>query len=332
MLKYIIIFFCLIFGSANAATNTDTYFKVIALGTGGGESENNLSSYLLAPSDSDIWIAIDAGNLCGAIKEIPIQTFQDMNIGNQDKNLPQFFFENHVKSYLITHAHLDHIAGLVICSAKDSHKTILGLASTLEYLQHHIFNWKIWPNFGDAGIKPYLGQYHYQILKLSSTTLIPGTSVKVQAFQLSHGDNYPSTAFLLEHSGFYILYLGDTGADLVEHSHALHFIWQHIAPLIKQHKLQGIFIETSYTNERPKNKLFGHLTPALLIQELQELALMVNPAHPKNSLKGLKIFVTHTKENLSEEDNLRKIKKVLEQNNDLAVQFIFLQRGILTKF
>ena len=65
----------------------------------------------------------------------------------------------------------------------------------------------------------------------------------VRAFPLSHGSHYPSTAFLLESRGHYLLYFGDTGADPVEGSEDIHKIWETIARLIRAHKLDLIFIE-----------------------------------------------------------------------------------------
>ena len=65
-------------------------------------------------------------------------------------------------------------------------------------------------------------------------------------------------------------------------SEDIHKIWQMISPLIRAHKLEAIFIEASYPDDRPDKLLFGHLTPRWLLFERRQLSLMVNPQHPDN--------------------------------------------------
>lgn len=69
-----------------------------------------------------------------------------------------------VDTYLITHPHLDHIAGFVINTAglpgRPRAKRLAGLPSTVEAFKNHIFNNVIWPNLSDenggAGLVTYL--------------------------------------------------------------------------------------------------------------------------------------------------------------------------------
>ena len=147
----------------------------------------------------------------------------------------------------------------------------------------------------------------------------------VRAFPLSHSSRYPSTAFLLEFKGHYLLYFGDTGADPVENSEDIHKIWQMISPLIRAHKLEAIFIEASYPDDRPDKLLFGHLTPRWLLFELRQLSLMVNPQHPDVALQGLSIVVTHIKVGLEDRDIPRLIAGQLNEKNNLGVKFIIPQ-------
>ena len=56
---------------------------------------------------------------------------------------------NIIKTFLITHPHLDHVASLVINSAgftNSPSKNILGAKQTTNALQRHLFNGIIWPN------------------------------------------------------------------------------------------------------------------------------------------------------------------------------------------
>ena len=49
----------------------------------------------------------------------------------------------------LSHAHLDHISGLILNAPDDSPKPILGLDATIDTLRDHVFNWRVWPNFGN---------------------------------------------------------------------------------------------------------------------------------------------------------------------------------------
>lgn len=304
------------------------YFTVIPLGTSGGELDENLSSYLVAPINSNEFVALDAGTLCSAIRKIPKETLEKF-VPTHSENIQEFFFKQNIKSYLISHAHLDHIAGLVICSTIDNKKTILGTQETLDNLQNYIFNWKIWPNFTDTGIKPRLNQYHYQVVSLKNEVQVPNTAIRVRIFPLSHGEHYPSTAFLLESKNHYLLYLGDTGADAIEHSNDLSEIWKTIAPLIKQKQLAAIFIESSYLNNRPNQQLFGHLNPHWLLAELHKLAITVDSKRSSKALTGLKIIVTHIKMGF-DSGNLKTLEQ-LNKDNDLGVEFIIPEPQVLMK-
>lgn len=311
--------------SANDTINT--HFKILPLGTSGGELQNNLSAYLVAPAQLNEWISLDAGTLCSEINNLPLNELHQLDIQS-----PKQFFHEQIKAYLISHAHLDHLNGLVMCSTIDSPKNILGINTTIDYMKEHIFNWKIWPNFADAGAEPLLKQYHYSRLQLGEKTRVADTHFFVTAFSLNHGHGYPSSAFLLEANNHYLLYLGDTGADEIEHSRDLRDLWHAIAPLIREHKLHALFIESSYADSRPDSLLFGHLKPKWVIKELHELAKSVNSVQPQRALKDFSVVITHTKQGMGEKENWRLILHELNEQNDLGVHFIIPVQGKLLSF
>jgi 3',5'-cyclic-nucleotide phosphodiesterase len=140
--------------------------------------------------------------------------------------------------------------------------------------------------------------------------------MQVTAFPLSHVKPYESAAFLIRHNEAYVLYLGDTGPDDMEKSDRLQKLWQAIAPLIKLGQLKGIFIEVSFPNSQPDNKLFGHLTPKWLMHEMTVLSELTG----KEALKKCPIIVTHVK---PPDDNIAKLKSELLQQNNLELKFIF---------
>ncbi len=226
---------------------------------------------------------------------------------------------HYIKAYLISHAHLDHVAGLIINSPDDSTKNIYALASCIETLKTHYFTWESWANFADEGEAPLLKKYHYDVLVPDSIVDISNTDMTVQAFPLSHG-NLQSMAFLVKSNDNYTLYLGDTGADEIEKSDNLHLLWEAIAPIIKAKKLKGMFIETSYPDGQPDKLLFGHLTPRLLMKEMDDLESLTG----KQALKGFNVIITHNK---PPQLKINLIKKQLKAENKLRLHLIFPEQG-----
>ncbi len=299
-------------------------FQVIVLGSTGGPRENNLSGYLFSPVDTEEWIALDAGSLLGGIDVALVQNSL-RHVSFRDKKLTPAaeMLTKKVLSFLLSHAHLDHILGLVINSQIDSPKTILGIDPTIDNLRDHIFNGLIWPNYGSEGVEPMIRLYTYVRLSLHKRHKIPRSSLNVEAFLLSHPHGYPSTAFLIEHNDLFFLYIGDTSSDLLEPEKHLTRIWERIAPLIQTKKLRGIMLECSYTHAQAAQVVYGHLDPSLMLKELHRLQEIA--ATP---LEGFKVTVTHRKELLHQGvDAIAQIQKELLELNDLGISFVFPKQG-----
>ena len=227
-----------------------------------------------------------------------------------------------IKGYLISHAHLDHVAGLVIASPDDGNKPIYALPSVAADLVETYFNWKAWPNLTDRGKAPQLKKYTLSDLAPGVATPLKDTAMSVTAFPLSHG-GMESTAFLLESDGEGILCFGDTGPDAVQKSTRLHEVWTAVADRVKQKRLKAIVIESSYTSDRPDNLLFGHLTPRWLLDSLRDLDRQAGG----NALKGLPVVVSHIKYSLTKEQPQKQMLQELEAGNDLGVRFVIPEQG-----
>jgi cAMP phosphodiesterase len=287
-------------------------FEVVPLGVKGGIDETNLSAYLLAPKNTHDFICLDAGTINAGIEKAI-----ENNVFSVSSNE---VMRKYIKGYFISHAHLDHVSGLIINSPNDTSKTVYAAKKCMQMMEEHYFNGETWANFGDEGPGYQIKKYHFQTLALEEETKIANTTMTVAAFTLSHGNPYESSAFLIKNEDNAVLYLGDTGPDAVEKSDNLRKLWQAAEPLIKEKQLRGIFIEVSFPNEQPDNALYGHLTPNHLMTELSKLEEFAG----KGSLKDLKIIITHRKPPLK---NIQKIKEQLKKDNPLGVDFIFPEQG-----
>jgi cAMP phosphodiesterase len=106
---------------------------------------------------------------------------------------------SYISAYLITHPHLDHLAGFAINTAAfhatSRPKTVAALPSTVEAMKRHIFNDVIWPNLTDedGGV----GFVTFQRLKEGGDAMVGEgegrgyidvcDGLGVRAFKVSHG-------------------------------------------------------------------------------------------------------------------------------------------------
>lgn len=299
-------------------------FQIVVMGCTGGPFEGNLSGYLLSPIESEEWIAFDAGTLLDGIEEaVSKKSFQGISFTDPDLRPAGEILLKHLKAYLISHAHLDHIAGLILNSQVDTHKYILGIDPTIDNLRDHIFNGRIWPNYGNEGFEPILNKYQYVRLPLHELVSIPETSMQVETYLLSHPHGYPSAAFLIEYKGEYMLYFGDTSSDTMEIEKHVARVWRRIAPLIQEGKFRGMLLECSFPQKDARQAMFGHLDTRLMMLELHHLADLA-----QTSLEGLNVIVTHLKESLyTSSDPKKSIIQELTEMNHLGINFIFPDQG-----
>jgi cAMP phosphodiesterase len=281
ILSILLIAFLHVSGQTKNFSNFSNGFKVIPLGVKGGLDESNLSAYLVAAYGSDQYICLDAGTIYKGLELAATKKlFKASN--------PSTIQQQQINGYFISHAHLDHTAGLIMNSPNDNAKNLYGLTSVLDVFKKNYFTWSAWANFGNEGEAPILKKYTYKNLVPTTEIAIDNTGLFVTPFVLSHVKPYESTAFLVRNQNAYLLYLGDTGADRVEQSEQLTALWKAVAPLVMNNQLKAIFIEVSFDNSISEKALFGHLTPNLLMEEMTKLNQL-------SSLKNTPVFVTHLK-------------------------------------
>ena len=308
----IIGFFIVISSIGLSAQSISSGFTIIPLGVKGGLDEANLSSYMVAAKGSGNYICLDAGTInAGLQKAVNNKLFTESSAEEVQKNK--------IKAYFISHAHLDHLAGLILNSPNDSPKNIYGFSSVIEIMKNNYFTTKSWANFGSEGDKPILNKYTYNYLTPNKEIEIPNTELSVTPYILSHVNPYESSAFLVRNQNSYLLYLGDTGAAKVEKSNQLALLWKAVADKVAANSLKAIFIEVSFDNTMPDKALYGHLTPRLLMQEMKVLNKLSN-----GQLQKLPIYITHIKPCATCEIS---IKKDIAVSNTEGLNIKYVEQG-----
>src|SRR5450432_2637660 len=120
MKKIIIFLFLLVTAGLVAQKIKPTAFRVVPLGVKGGIDESNLSAYLVAPAGTNDYICLDAGTIHAGIEKAVADSAFTISA---DRVLKEY-----IKGYFISHAHLDHVSGMIITSPDDSSKTVYALA------------------------------------------------------------------------------------------------------------------------------------------------------------------------------------------------------------
>lgn len=92
---------------------------------------------------------------------------------------------------------------------------------------------------------------------------------------------YDSSAYFIRDvtTGREILVFGDVEPDSVSLSPRNQQVWTEAAPKIASGKLAAIFLESSYDDSQSVDRLFGHLTPRFIAEEMASLASEVTVYH-----------------------------------------------------
>lgn len=314
----------------SAAAQAGEGFDVVTLGARGGIEDGNLSAYMISPHGDPRAVTCDAGALVAGLRVADAKGALDGVTVPADSPYTKvgYVLIEQIKAYLISHAHLDHIAGLIAASPDDGKKSIYALPSVNADIEQTYFNWEAWPNFGNRGREPQLKKYEYRDLSALGKTTLTDTGMSVTAFPLAHG-GVESTAFLVESGEDALLCFGDTGPDEVEKSSRIADIWSAVADKVRDGRLKAIIIEVSYTNAQPDKLLFGHLTPSWLLKSLRGLEEKAG----KGSLNDLPVVISHVKYSLKKGPSPQEgILRELQAENDLGVNFIIPEQGVKMRF
>ncbi|MEL6869910.1 MAG: 3',5'-cyclic-nucleotide phosphodiesterase [Pseudomonadota bacterium] len=183
----------------------------------------------------------------------------DAGTGVGDLSLQQMRSIRHV---LLTHAHLDHIAGLpfLIDSIFDARigdpLIVYGRHETLATLQKHIFNWEIWPDFAQ------LPDVQNPVVRYQP--LEPGEMVDIHG-RLFHAvdvrHTVPAQGYCVSHEDGVFAISGDTTTNTT--------LW----PLLNSlPDLKALVVEVSFPDEQAAlAQAAGHYCPRTLAADLIKL-------------------------------------------------------------
>ena len=166
-----------------------------------------------------------------------------------------------VKDVLISHSHLDHTCSLPFLidnnfSAPGFSLRIHGIPEVIASMKNHLFNNHTWPDFTclPNDLTPVL-----KLIEIKPEQAFVINGLRIRAVRVSH--IVPTTGFILEDSRGAIAFSSDTGPT--------ERFWE-VVNSVK--RLRAVITETSFPDELlDLAHVSGHLTPALLEQELRKL-------------------------------------------------------------
>lgn len=190
----------------------------------------------------DNCLAIDAGSLA-------------MSTSPEQKML--------IRDVVLTHAHLDHIAGLplfvddLFATLKEPIR-VYASKKVIRCLHEHIFNWEIYPRFSEL-TNDYGAVLEFRKFKLGETFDIK--HLKLKALNVNH--KVPTVGFIVSDQNSSIAFTSDTSK--------MTGFWKKIN---KEEKIDAVLIECAFPNGlRKLAEVSHHLTPDCLREEIGKLKI-----------------------------------------------------------
>lgn len=123
-----------------------------------------------------------------------------------------------------------------------------------------------------------------------TSSLLSQVALGSPSFEQERYCVYDSSAYFIQNQTNHreVLIFGDVEPDTISLSPRNLQIWQEAGPKIAAGYLRAIFIECSYDESQSNDRLFGHLKPIFVIEELRVLAAEVEVARKMRSIDSKK--------------------------------------------
>mmetsp|Transcript_16918 Transcript_16918/g.26294 ORF Transcript_16918/g.26294 Transcript_16918/m.26294 type:complete len:618 (+) Transcript_16918:94-1947(+) len=257
------------------AEEPDYVFRIFACGGKGGAYQSDLTSFFIAHKDQPYnFISMDAGSCMDCIRKAKENgVLRDYLLDNHKDGSPYtawnadakgkpfkpelsdigYFKQNQLNGFLVTHAHIDHTAGLVVGSADDAYaakKPVIAQTDVVTAVKG-TFKQPLWPGMFDP-LQFYVGKelnpgdgFKEMSALGSESERFKESPIHVKSFRLSHdsslGDSW-STAFLIctepkSIKSTCVLFFGDVGPDEWEQWSMKNSVIHEMADVTKNIKL-----------------------------------------------------------------------------------------------
>jgi cAMP phosphodiesterase len=213
---------------------------------GSASSRQHFSCFIV-----DGCVAIDAGTLANAVTS------------NE---------RSQIRDVVLTHAHLDHVAGLPLF-IDDLFPTLSeplrvhATRAVIDILETHIFNWSVYPRFSE--LKNRFGSV-IDYREIRNGEEFDVRHLKIRSAAVNH--SVPSCGFLIQDELTTVAITGDTAE--------MDVFWDAVNSL---EKLDALLIECAFPDEFEElSTISHHLTPSKLRKELEKLELPSCPVYVIN--------------------------------------------------
>lgn len=142
--------------------------------------------------------------------------------------------------------------------------------------------------------------------------------------QVSQGESicvYDSSAYFVRDvkTGREVLMFGDVEPDSISLSPRNSLIWQEAAPKIAAGNLAAIFVECSYDDSQPLDRLYGHLTPQFVAEEMANLAAEVAHARIAYQLQQAELQEQQKQQQRDRDRDGRKRKRYAGDDDRMSI-------------
>ena len=222
----------------------------------------------------------------------------DAGTGVGDLSISELIQIDHL---FLTHSHLDHIACLplmvdTVGEMRDRPLTVYATQAVLDILRAHIFNWLVWPNFGEIP-SPDMPFMRFQPVRIGEPVVLDGRSIT--ALPADH--TVPAVGYALDSGNASLVFSGDTAACPEQ--------W---AEINKIENLRYLIYECAFSNrEYALAQTSKHLCPSMLAEQLKQLKTKAD------------LFITHLKPGQIEltmleiEESIGEFRPRMLQNNQV---------------